>query len=147
MPIAHLSASRAEANASMNPSPCDFTSKPSCIVASARTSSLCSARSDIHSLSPRRSVSSVDPSMSVKRIVAVPFGAVAEERSGRSCSTSTAIRSIDPSFLNRSIAGPWTKSFSSKSWRISISPSSSSRFVGRGKRIAHPMASSPTRRR
>src|SRR3990172_2569140 len=62
----------------MKPSPWDLTSKPSCAASCSRTMVLCSPSSSIQRWSPKRSVISVELSISLNRIVTVPSGAAAQ---------------------------------------------------------------------
>lgn len=71
-------------NASIDPSPCVSTIVPPYAPVVSLITSLCRRMTSSHPWSPRRAVSTVESTMSVKTIVTVPSAARLLERSGRS---------------------------------------------------------------
>jgi hypothetical protein len=73
---AHSMASTALAKLAITPSPVFFTSVPSWAASAVRSAAKCRRRSSSHCDSPSRCSSSVEPTMSVNRIVIVAVRAI-----------------------------------------------------------------------
>src|SRR5437870_320447 len=108
----------------MKPSPSLFTSKPPLALTCSRMTALCSRRTSMKRESPSRSVSAVDPSMSLNMMVTVPSGAACDLRSGCSASASRATVSIEEPRSLRSIPCAFIFIASERS-RSAVNPSRS----------------------
>ncbi len=95
MACAHVTARRADANASMNPSPWLLTTLPPCSAVTFLTASLCARSTSSQRRSPRNPFNRIESSMSVNAIVTVPSGEEVADRSGRDSLTASTMSSTD----------------------------------------------------